>query len=59
MDMFFPAGFFDTEGSEEELAFKFAIERINHDFSDELVLHALIEHVSTFDSYNTSRRGTI
>lgn len=51
-------GFFHSEDSEQELAFRFAIDRINQDISilptTELV--PIIEHISVFDSFNTSRR---
>ncbi|XP_073988412.1 glutamate receptor ionotropic, kainate 2-like isoform X2 [Rhodnius prolixus] len=51
-------GFFHSEDSEQELAFRFAIERINHDISilPDTVLVPIIEHISVFDSFNTSLR---
>lgn len=54
-------GFFHSEDSEQELAFRFAIERINHDISilPDTVLVPIIEHISVFDSFNTSLRGKL
>ncbi|XP_014272498.1 glutamate receptor ionotropic, kainate 2 isoform X2 [Halyomorpha halys] len=56
------AGFFTSQKTEEEQVFKLAIENINYvnqdkNFpEDSLILEPYVEHVLSFDSYNTSRR---
>lgn len=54
-------GYFHTENSEEELAFKFSVSRINKDVQilPEVQLKEVIEHVSQYDSFNTSKRGEL
>ncbi|CAH1400969.1 unnamed protein product [Nezara viridula] len=56
------AGFFNADKTEQEKVFKLAVENVNNVNQDKifpedsLILEPYVEHVLSFDSYNTSRR---
>lgn len=59
MEINFLGGLFDSDEEEQELAFRFAIDRINADpsFLGESMLIAHVERVGKQDSFYAQRKG--